>query len=105
MVRDPLERYSRKPSANEITRDTVGCINISDDILVFGWNQKEQDQNLEKSFKRAKEKEMTFNKDKCEFKKDKCLYYGMVFSKEGASPDPMKGEAIKQAEPHATLKN
>ena len=105
MVRDPLGRYSRKPSANEITRDTVGCINISDDILVFGRNQKEQDQNLEKSFKRAKEKEMTFNKDKCEFKKDKCLYYGMVFSKEGASPDPMKGEAIKQAEPHATLKN
>ena len=98
MVRDPLGRYSRKPSA-------VGCINISDDILVFGRNQKEQDQNLEKSFKRAKEKEMTFNKDKCEFKKDKCLYYEMVFSKEGASPDPMKGEVIKQAEPHATLKN
>ena len=77
----------------------MGCINISDDILVFGRNQKEQDQNLEKSFKRAKEKEMTFNKDKCEFKKDKCLYYGMVFSKEGASPDLMKVEAIKQAEP------
>ena len=83
----------------------MGCINISDDILVFGRNQKEQDQNLEKSFNRAKEKEMTFNKDKCEFNKGKCLYYGMVFSKEGASPDPMKGEAIKQAEPHATLKN
>ena len=95
MVRDPLGRYSRKPSANEIIRDTVGCIR----------NQKEQDQNLEKSFKRAKEKEMTFNKDKCEFNKGKCLYYGMVFSKEGASPDPMKGEAIKQAEPHAALKN
>ena len=49
-------------------------------------------------FKRAREKEITFNKDKCEFNKDKCLYYGMVFSKEGASPDPMKVEAIKQAE-------
>ena len=50
-------------------------------------------------FKRARENEITVNKDKCEFNKDKCLYYGMVFSKEGASPDPMKIEAIKQAEP------
>ena len=91
--------------SKEITRDIVGCINISDDILVFGRNQKEHDQNLEKLFKRAREKEITFNKDKCEFNKDKCLYYGMVFLKEGASPDPMKVEAIKQAEPPATLKN
>ena len=55
-------------------------------------------------FKRAREKEITFNKDKCEFNKDKCLYYGMVFSKEGASPDPMKVEAIKQAEPPRNAK-
>ena len=54
--------------SKEITRDIVGCINISDDILVFGRNQKEHDQNLEKLFKRAREKEITFNKDKCEFK-------------------------------------
>ena len=82
----------------------MGCINISDDILVFGRNQKEHGQNLEKLFKRAREKEITFNKDKCEFNKDKCLYYGMVFSKEGASPDPMKVEAIKQAEPPRNAK-
>ena len=36
--------------------------------------------------------------------KDKCLYYGMVFSKEGAFPDPMKVEAIKQAEPSRNAK-
>ena len=76
----------------------MGCTNISDDILVFGRSQEELDQNLKKLFKRAREKEITFNKDKCEFNKDKCLYYRMVFSKEGASPDPMKVEAIKQAE-------
>ena len=50
-------------SSKEITRDKVGCINISDDILVFGRNQKEHDQKLEKLFKRAREKEITFNKD------------------------------------------
>ena len=34
--------------SKEITRDIKGCINISDDVLVFGRNQKEHDQNLEK---------------------------------------------------------
>ena len=34
-------------------QDIKGCINISNDILVFGRNQKEHDQNLEKLFKRA----------------------------------------------------
>ena len=48
----------------------MGCINIIDDILVLGKNQKEHDQNLEKLFKRARKKEITFNKDKCEFNKD-----------------------------------
>ena len=90
--------------SKEITRDIVGCVNISDYILVFGRNQKEHDQNSEKLIKRAREKEITFSKDKCEFNKDKCLYYGMVFSKEGASPDPTKVEAIKQAKPPRNAK-
>ena len=90
--------------SKEITRDIVGWRNISGDILVLGSNQKEHDQSLKKLFKRARWKEITFNKDKCEFNKDKCLYYGMVFSKEGASPDPMKVEAIKQAEPPRNAK-
>ena len=50
--------------SKEITRDIVRYINISDDILVFGRNQKEHDQNLKKSFNRVREKEITFNKDK-----------------------------------------
>ena len=90
--------------SKEITRDIVGWRNISGDILVLGRNQKEHDQSLKKLFKRARWKEITFNKDKCEFNKDKCLYYRMVFSKEGASPDPMKVEAIKQAEPPRNAK-
>ena len=109
-----LYRYKRvinlgtKPSgeifqdtvSKEIMRDIPGCIyNISDDILVFGKGREEHDQCLEKFFKRAIEKGITFNKDKCEFNKDRCLYYGMVFFKEGTSHDPVKVEAIKEAEP------
>ena len=112
-----LYRYKRlnfgTKSSGEIFQDTVskelicdvpGCINISDDILVFGKGQEEHNQCLEKLFKRAREKGITFNKDKCECNKDRCLYYGMVFSKEGASPDPAKVEAIKEVEPLCNAK-
>ena len=90
--------------SKEITCDIPGCINISDDILVFGKGQEEHDQCLEKLFKRAREKGITFNKDKYKCNKDRCLHYGMVFSKEGASPDPAKVEAIKEAEPLCNAK-
>ena len=46
-------------------------------------------------FKRARGKGIAFNKDKCECNKDRCLYYRMVFSKEGASANPAKVEVIR----------
>ena len=90
--------------SREITQDIPGCLNISDDILVYGKNQQEHDLNLEKSFKKAREKKITFNKGKCEFNKKSCVYYGMKFSKDGASPDPRKVDAIKAAEPPRNAK-
>ena len=88
----------------EITQDIPGCLNISDDILVYGKNQQEHDLNLERLFKKAREKKITFNKGKCEFNKQSCVYYGMKFSNDGASPDPRKVEAIKAAEPPRNAK-
>ena len=74
------------------------------DILVYGKNQQEHDQNLEKLFKKARGKKITFNKGKCEFNKQSCVYYDMKFSKDGASLDPRKVEAIKAAEPPRNAK-
>ena len=53
--------------SREITRDIPGCLNISDHILVYGKNHQEHDQNLEKLFKKARGKKITFNEGKCEF--------------------------------------
>ena len=71
---------------------------------MYGKNQQEHDLNLEKLFKKAREKKITFNKGKCEFNNKSCVYYGMKFSKDGASPDPRKVEAIKAAEPPRNAK-
>lgn len=38
-----------------------------------------------------------FKKAKCEFNKERVVYYGLMFSKEGVSPDPSKVQAIKEA--------
>ena len=82
----------------EITEGIPGCINISDDILVYGKTKNEHDENLKRLIERAKDKGVTFNPEKCEFCKESCRYYGLMFSKFGVSPDPDKVEAINAAE-------
>ena len=44
-----------------------GVRNISDDIIVYGKNQAEHDQNLEAVLQRIKDKGLTLNKQKCLF--------------------------------------
>ena len=80
-----------------MTQELKGAFNISDDIIVHGRDTKEHDKNLEALLKKSREKNVTFNKGKCEFNKERVVYYGLMFSKEGVSPDPCKVQAIKEA--------
>ena len=75
-------------------RGLNGVRNISDDIIVFGKTQEDHDKNLEAAFARLKEKNLTLNRQKCEFNKDKLVFYGYIFSKNGLSADPEKVKAI-----------
>lgn len=68
--------------SKEIKRDIPGCINMSDNSPVFGKDQEEHD----KLFKRAREKGITFNKEKWEFIKDRCLYLRNGFLKRKGLP-------------------
>jgi len=81
----------------ELTQDLKGVFNISGDIIVHGRDTKEHDENLEALLKKTREKNVTLNKAKCEFNKERVVYYCLMFSKEGASPDPCKVQAIKDA--------
>ena len=104
-----LRRYKRLifglSSSAEIFQNTLqnalsglkGVKNISDDIIVFGKTQEEHDRNLEATFARLKEKNLTLNRQKCEFNKDKLVFYGYIFGKDGISADPAKVTAIKNA--------
>ena len=44
-----------------------GCLNVSDDILVFAKTQEEHDKILQAVLERADEKNLRFNGRKCEF--------------------------------------
>ena len=68
---------------------------ISDDIIVHGRDKKEHDANLVALLERSREKNVTFNRAKCEFRKDRVVYYGLMFSKDGVSQVPCKVKAIK----------
>ena len=87
----------QKTIREELTHDLKGVFNISDDIIVHGRDKKEHDSNLVALLERSREKNVTFNRAKCEFRKDRVVYYGLMFSKDGVSPDPCKVKAIKSA--------
>ena len=74
----------------ELTQDLKGVFNISDDIIVYWRDTKEHDENLEALLKKTRENNVTLNKAKCEFNKERVVYYCLMFSKEGVSPDPCK---------------
>ena len=44
-----------------------GCLNISDDIIIYGANQDNHDKNLQAVFERLKQKNLTLNRSKCVF--------------------------------------
>ena len=92
-------------SASEIFQSTIqsvfngisGCRNISDDLIIFGKTQSEHDQTLRTVLQVAKERNLRFGFDKCEFDQRQLEFFGYVFSREGISPSPSKVRAIKQA--------
>ena len=71
-----------------------GAINLSDDILVFGKSQEENDQALEATFKRLRESGLTLNRNKCVYNQVELAFFGYIFSADGMSPDPSKVQEI-----------
>ena len=71
-----------------------GVIQIKDDLVVHGRGQ-EHDDRLEKVLERLMEYGLTLRKNKCQFGVEEVIWFGMVFSKQGMSPDPEKVKTIQ----------
>ncbi len=57
---------------------------------------EERDETLRKVLQQAKNFNITFNKQKCEFRTDKISFFGHRFTAEGLQPDPDKTKAVQE---------
>ena len=63
----------------------------------------EHDKHLKQVLERLQENGLTANLPKCEFRKPKMEFYGMVFSKDGIEPDPKKVDALIMMTPPTSV--
>ncbi|XP_062585044.1 uncharacterized protein K02A2.6-like [Saccostrea cucullata] len=75
--------------------------NLTLNLDTTSWNLKnsEHDSALEATLQALQKSGLTVNSNKCELNKDKITFFGIVFSKDGISPDPRKVKAVKESIP------
>ena len=79
---------------DDVLLNLPGVVSIADDITVCGNDEAEHDHNLHKLMKRAQEKGLVFNKDKCQIKQKEVPFFGNIYRESGVRPDPSKVQAI-----------
>ena len=72
----------------QVLQGIKGVRNIADDILLFGATYEEHNTALEHCLQRLEASGLTLNLGKCVFLNHHLEFFGLVFSKEGISPDP-----------------
>jgi hypothetical protein len=105
-----LFRYTRLhmgiSCASEIFTETIrvllercpGQINMTDDILVYGKDQEEHQQNLMAVSQSVLEDSgLTVNADKCEFYKSEIRFFGIKISADGIAPTTDRCQALHDA--------
>ena len=69
---------------------------IHDDSTVAGTGQADHDNGLRSFLKTADELGLTLNEEKCKISQPEIPFWGMIVSKDGLKPDPLKVETLKQ---------
>ena len=81
---------------DQILEGLPGVVSIADDIVVYGTNEQDQDQNLHRLMQRARERGLVFNPTKCRIKEEEIPFFGNIYSKNRVRPDPVKVQAIAE---------
>ena len=72
------------------------CMIQRDDILIGAPDVKEHDKTLRAVLEQAKNYNITFNQEKCEFRTDTIDFFGHRFTPDGLQPDPNKTKAVRE---------
>ena len=82
----------------DLLKNEEGCEAIMDDIIMYGKSAEEHDEYLRKTLEIMKALGLILNREKCEFKKDRLIYFGHVVRADGVSPDSEKVKATRELE-------
>ena len=78
----------------EIIDGLPGCAHIQDDILVWGKDKEDYNQNLQTVMDIIQKSGLKLNKSKCAFVLNQLKYCDHIFNNKGAKADPTKIEVI-----------
>ena len=73
------------------------CLNMTDDILIYGRTEREHHEALMKVLHRLAGSGLTLRADKCKFYKTEVVFFGMRFSKDGIGPTEDRCRALREA--------
>ena len=73
-----------------------GCLNMQDDIIIWGKTREEHDQNLDAVMKQILKSGLKLNIEKCEYGVQELKFLGHILSADGIRPDPEKTRAITE---------
>lgn len=69
---------------------------VMDDILIYGKDKDNHDQNLHAVMQTIRASGLKLNKEKCQFRKSEIHYFGHIIVKDGIKPDTEKVRAIAE---------
>ena len=75
-----------------------GVIGIINDVVIYGDDDEDHDQNLHNFMCRAREHSLVFNGEKCEVK-DSVTFLKTAYDANVAHPDPKKVDTIHKMHP------
>ena len=91
------EKYQKIVS--DVLAGCSGVANIADDLIIYGTDLIEHDLNLRKVLERLREKGLTLNGDKCQFRMQSLTFFGHDLSAGGIAPSEEKVAALVNARP------
>ena len=91
------EKYQK--IVKDVLRDCKGVANIADDLIVHGCGIEEHDKNLLAVLNRLRERGLTLNASKCQFRLPKLTFFGHDLSRNGVAPSEEKVAAVQNAKP------
>ena len=94
-VNSAPEKYQQ--IVRQVVSDISGVQNIANDLIVHGKNNEVHDRNLHKVLQGLEEKNLTLNRQKCQFRVDKVVFLGLLVSKYGIGPTEEKVCAVLES--------